>query len=314
MNPRSLLCLLGAGWLLVAPTIAFAKIERHVTRSFDVQSGGTLTIRTEGGGIKVEPSNGTVVKIDVLQRIDASSDAEADELLKKLTLTFEQSGSNVSSTAQYDGDRPHSWFSHSWPPVQCEYVVTVPASYGADLKSSGGGITVGDLTGRVVAHTSGGGLHFGHITGDIAGQTSGGGITIEACNGAVDVDTSGGGITTGPITGSAKLNTSGGGISVREVAGSVHARTSGGPIEISISGAVTNDSTFTTSGGGITLRVDSQARFNVDAHTSGGSVHSKLPVTVQGEIKPERLVGTVNGGGPTLTLRSSGGGINLLPR
>jgi len=35
---------------------------------------------------------------------------------------------------------------------------------------------------------------------------------------------------------------------------------------------------------------------------------------VQGEIKPERLVGKVNGGGPTITLRSSGGGISIVPR
>jgi len=313
MPKHALLVLLGAGCLLLLPNLLSAKIERHVTRSFDVQPDGLLTIRTDGGGIKVESSPGNTVKIDVVERIDASSDSAADELLKKLNLTFEQNGSEVSSAAKYEGGRV-SWFHLSWPPVQCEYVVTVPASFNVNLKTSGGGITVGDLHGRVVAQTSGGGLRFGHITGEITGNTSGGGITVESCTGDVAVDTSGGGITTGPISGKAKLNTSGGGITVHEVAGPVQAHTSGGPIEISMAGPVTSDSSFDTSGGGITLRIDPQAKFNLNAHTSGGRVHSKLPVEVQGEIKPERLVGKVNGGGPTITLRSSGGGISIVPR
>ncbi len=304
--------LVGLGWLFAAPVILNAKIERTVEKSFTVQPGGTLKVETDGGGIKVTPGSGNAVKITVKQRIDASTDAEADEMLKHLTLTLEQQGNDVTAIAEYVGERTSSWFHWgSWPPVQCEFSVTVPATYNVDLKTSGGGITVGDLAGKVQARTSGGGLEFGRIAGTIDGHTSGGGISVESCTGDVNVHTSGGGIHLGPIGGNAQVHTSGGGITIKEITGVVSAHTSGGPIEASFSGPLKGDCELSTSGGGITVHVDPKSDFNLDARTSGGGVSCKLPITVVGEIKPGHLSGTVNAGGHELKLRSSGGGIHI---
>jgi hypothetical protein len=51
--------------------------------------------------------------------------------------------------------------------------------------------------------------------------------------------------------------------------------------------------------------------FRLDASTSGGSVQAAgLTITIeQGGLKKSRLAGAVNGGGPSLKLRSSGGDI-----
>lgn len=304
--------LVGIGWLFAAPMVLDARIERSVEKTFTVQPGGTLKVETMGGGIKVEPGAGNLVKIEVKQRINASNDAEADELLKHLTLTFDQQGADVTAIAKYESDRPSSWFHFgSWPPVQCEFIVTVPATYSVDLKTSGGGIAVGDLTGKVVARTSGGGLEFGNIKGNIDGHTSGGGIRVKGCTGDVAVHTSGGGIHLGPVSGNAQVHTSGGGISIEEIAGVVSAHTSGGPIDVTFSGPLKGDCEFSTSGGGIVVHVDPSSDFNIDARTSGGGVTTKLPVTVQGEIARNRLVGKVNAGGHELKLRTSGGGIRI---
>lgn len=305
--------LVGLGLLCFGPVVLQAKIERTVEKTFTVQPAGTLTVETMGGAIKVETGPGNVVKIEVKERINASTDAEADEMLKHLTLTLEQQGNDVTAAARYDDERASSWFhSGSWPPVQCEFTVTVPARYNVDLKTSGGGISVGDLTGAVVAHTSGGGLRFGRITGTVDGHTSGGGISLEACTGDVSVHTSGGGIHLGPVGGNAEVHTSGGGISIKGIAGVVKAHTSGGPIDVAFAGPLKGDCEFSTSGGGITVHVDPKSDFNLDAHTSGGGVRCELPVTVVGEIKPSRLVGKVNAGGHELKLRSSGGGIRVV--
>ncbi len=304
---------LGLGLLLAASPALSAKIERTVEKTFTVQPGGTLKVETSGGGIKVEPGSGKEVKIQVKQRIDATTDAEADDLLKHLTLTMEQTGNDVTAIAKYDGEQKSSWFHFgSWPPVQCEFTVTVPATYNADLKTSGGGIAVGDLTGKIVTRTSGGGLRFGRITGSVDGHTSGGGIHLEACSGDVNVHTSGGGIHLGPVGGNAQVHTSGGGITIKEIAGVVNAHTSGGPIDVSFSGPLKGDCEFSTSGGGITVHVDPKSDFNLDAGTSGGGVNCRVPVTVTGEIKRNQIVGKVNGGGHELRLRTSGGGIRVL--
>jgi len=305
--------LVGLGLFFLGPLVLHAKIDRTVEKTFAVQPGGTLKAQTMGGGIKVEPGAGDTVKVVVRERIDASTDAEADAILKNLTLTLEQQGNDVTAIAHYEGDRPSSWLHWgNWPPVQCEFTITVPAKYNVDLRTSGGGITVGDLTGTVEAYTSGGGLHFGKITGTVNGHTSGGGIDLEACSGDVEVHTSGGGIHLGPVGGNAKVHTSGGGISIKGVAGVVNAHTSGGPIDVAFTGPLQGDCEFDTSGGGITVRVDPKSSFQLDAHTSGGGVHCDLPVTVVGEIKPNRLSGPVNGGGHLLKLRTSGGGIRVV--
>jgi len=287
--------LVGLGLFFLGPVLLHAKIERTVDKTFAVQPGGTLKVETAGGGIKVEPGAGDAVKVEVKERIDASTDAEADEILKHLTLTLEQQGNDVTAVARYEGERTSSLFHWgNWPPVQCEFTVTVPAKYNVALKTSGGGISVGDLTGTV------------------EGRTSGGGISLEACSGDVEVHTSGGGIHLGPVGGNAQVFTSGGGISIKGIAGVVKAHTSGGPIDVAFSGPLQGDCEFATSGGGITVHVNPKSDFDLDAHTSGGGVHCDLPVTVVGDVKPSRLAGKVNGGGHLLKLRSSGGGIRVV--
>ncbi len=307
-----LFVLIGFGWLFATPLVLDAKIERTVDKTFTVQPGGTLRIETNGGGIKVEPGAGNTVAIHVTQRINASTDAEADEMLKHLELTFEQQGNDVTAIAKYEGGRSSSWFHWGGGSgVQCEFKVTVPSTYNVNLKTSGGGITVGDLTGRVETRTSGGGLHYGKITGSIDGHTSGGGIRLEACTGDVKLHTSGGGIHLGPVTGNAEVSSSGGPISIEGIGGTVKAHTSGGGVDVAFSGPLKGDCDISSSGGGIRVKVDPKSDFDLDARTSGGGVHTNLPVTVQGEVGRGKLVGRVNAGGHLLKVHTSGGGIHI---
>jgi len=52
-------------------------------------------------------------------------------------------------------------------------------------------------------------------------------------------------------------------------------------------------------------------KLNLDAKTSGGRVHTDFPVTVRGEISRRMLKAELNGGGPELYLRTSGGSIHI---
>jgi hypothetical protein len=55
------------------------------------------------------------------------------------------------------------------------------------------------------------------------------------------------------------------------------------------------------------------AGFELDASTSGGDVRAEgLTITIaKGGVGKSRLAGSVNGGGPILKLRSSGGDISV---
>lgn len=294
--------------LAFAPVAAFAAIERVVEKTFSVNGPGVIRVETHGGGIRVETSRDPAVKVTARQTIRAKTEAEADELLKKLELTMEQAGNDVRVVARYER-QPAGFRLSGWPPVGVEFVVAVPEAFSADVRTSGGSIVVGDLKGTVTARTSGGGIKVGNVGGSVEARTSGGGITVAAAGGAVDLQTSGGSISAGRIAGPAKLNTSGGNIAIESAANVVTAHTSGGSITAKIAGPVLADCTLSTSGGNVRVTVPAAAAFNLDASASGGGVDAKgLTLTMEKSSRGQ-LVGAVNGGGPKVKLRTSGGGV-----
>lgn len=299
-----------AGLFVASVAVASAAIERVVEKSFTVGGAGLLKIETQGGSIKVQPSSDSVVKITARQSIKASSESEADELLKGLELTFDQSGNNVSAVARYEGQKERGWFK-SWPPVQVSFTVSVPAAFAAELKTSGGEIAVGDLQGKLMARTSGGSLKFGNMGGEVEGSTSGGSITLGSASGPVVLNTSGGSINVGRVTGTAKLSTSGGNIRIESASGMVRASTSGGSIRAGIDGQLSDDSSLTTSGGSVRVTVNKGVKFNLDASTSGGGVDVSGFSFESVSQSRSKAVGRVNGGGPQLKVRSSGGSVSV---
>ena len=309
LSPRFLLA---TGLLAASALVAHAKIERSVEKTFTVQAGGKLRLETQGGEIRVMPGSDGVVKITARERIRANTDAEADEILKKLDLDFVQTGNDVTATSKYER-QPMGFHFGTWPPVQVDFIVTVPASYATELRTSGGGITVGDLNGKVDARTSGGSIKLGKIGAGIDAHTSGGNVSLDGARGEVKLGTSGGNITVGRVDGPASLATSGGSIKIESVVGALNAHTSGGSIRAGVAGPLKDDCVLSTSGGSVHVVVDKAAAFRLDASTSGGSVDATgLTITLEKSSRDRsRLAGSVNGGGPLLKLRSSGGSIEV---
>ena len=93
--------------------------------------------------------------------------------------------------------------------------------------------------------------------------------------------------------------------------GAIRADTSGGSIKVFISQQPESDCKLTTSGGSITVYMESGIGVTVDAKTSGGRISTDFPVTIKGEIKHSALRAKINGGGPELYLRTSGGCIYI---
>ncbi len=301
-----------AALFAISAAVASAAIEREVEKSFAVSGAGTLHVEIQGGGIRVAVSEEPVVKVTARQKIRANSDREADELLKDLELTFEQEGNDVRVVSRYERKRTFFRFG-SWPPVNVDIVVSVPATFGTDLRTSGGGIVIGDLAGRVNARTSGGSITLGRMGGPVYARTSGGSIALDAASGPVELETSGGNVSVGRVVGAAKLSTSGGNIRIDSATNALLARTSGGNIRAAIAGPLTEDCSLSTSGGSVRVSVDKTAAFRLDASTSGGGVEVEgLSLTLEKVTSNRsRLAGDVNGGGPLLKVRSSGGGVTV---
>jgi DUF4097 and DUF4098 domain-containing protein YvlB len=113
----------------------------------------------------------------------------------------------------------------------------------------------------------------------------------------------------GKIRGDVDVKTSGGSIRVDEVSGTINAHTSGGSITAIISQQPLGDSRLTTSGGSVSASLAPSIAVDLTASTSGGRVSSEFEV--DGSVKKTRITGKVNGGGPKLVLKTSGGSVRI---
>jgi hypothetical protein len=307
----------------VALALALLSISAHaasdtVRRSFNVQPGGTLTIEADLGDLTIRTAASNQVGVEVV-RSGRATDVHDYEL------TFSQDGNNVHVRGTYE----HKWHMFDWNNLEAHYTVTVPSTYNVHLGTSGGDIRISDLHGEVVCKTSGGNVDIGSIQGDVDARTSGGNVKLAASSGKAELKTSGGDIKAGDVNGSLMARTSGGSIDIHRVAGDLVAHTSGGSIEAGdVFGSIDAESSggsiraslarqphgasrLSTSGGSITLTVASNLAMDLDAHTSGGDVTTDMPVTILGRQSDSTLNGKMNGGGPKLVLRSSGGDIKV---
>ncbi len=297
--------------VLSLPVLAQAKIVRTVEKTFTVQPGGTLHVATQGGDVRVQTGDVKEVRVTAKKTIHTNSEKEADELLEKLELNIEQKGNDVFAEAKYERN---SWGIH-WgqTPVTVDFVITVPDHFNADIHTSGGDIAIGNLTGNVRARTSGGDMKFDRIAGDLDASTSGGDVSLKEGTARAKVSTSGGDIHIDRAGGPTEVSTSGGDIVIESAEHLLSARTSGGEIHAVLTSALKDDCLLSTSGGEVHVQVVKGSGFVLDAHTSGGDVDaSGITLTIdRGGVGKSRLVGEVNGGGPRLKVRASGGDITI---
>lgn len=281
--------------VLLLPALAAADV---VERTFDVADGGRLIVDTDLGSIDVRAGSSGEVRVRV-EREARSGDDEDFEL------TFDQDG----DTVRIEGDKPDSWGWSSWKHFRVHYSIEVPSGFSVDLDTSGGNIDVASLDGDVDCRTSGGNVSLEDVGGRVDCRTSGGDVSIGRVEGSVLAKTSGGNIKIDRSGGAVVAKTSGGNVYVDEVYGSVEATTSGGNVRVRMADQPTSDCRLTTSGGKIELAIDPSVAASIDASTSGGRVNVDFPVTLSGDVRRSRLEADLNGGGPQIYLRTSGGSI-----
>lgn len=283
-----------------------------INKSFDVQPGGSITVKDVTGDFKVTGWSKNVVEITQEIRIKSFTKGEAEEIYKRAQNAIIQSGSTIRIEGDYDGNRVYNNFTISVPE---KFDVAIRTSGGdielsgtegeVDVSTSGGDIDISDTAGRTRANTSGGDLKFSDISGTVAGATSGGDIDLKDIYGQGTFTTSGGDIVLNNATDNISLNTSGGSIRVQQVSGDLGANTSGGDIHVmNISGKCS----VNTSGGDITLQDISGP---TNANTSGGDIsganfREKIHVnTSGGDIDLDNVQAEVSG-------RTSGGDVNVV--
>ena len=300
-----------------------------IEKTYSVKSGGNLTVLSEFGAIEIQTAAQDKVEVVITKESKSKSVEAVEKMLADFELAFEHEGSDVHIRGTFKQGWEH-WQKQLNRSEIC-FLVTVPQQYNVDLNTTNSGVSVADLTGDVRVRTSGGSLCFQNITGAVLGHTSGGSIETVNVAGDVQVRTSGGSIRFGAIrgfisgrtsggsikvvdcSGGTDVRTSGGGIWLGGIGKNVNARTSGGSIQAAMTTQPQSECSLRTSGGQITCTLIPDIAVDLEAKTSGGRVSTNFAVesAIQGKVPKNRLEGSINGGGPLLKLRTSGGNIHL---
>jgi DUF4097 and DUF4098 domain-containing protein YvlB len=262
--------------------------QPYLTKSLSAESIRDVYARTSGGGITVSgvPAGETRIEVYV-QPNNNRNDLSKEEIKERLKEDYELDVSVAGNTLTAIAKPKHT--NMSWKRnLSISFKIYVPKNVSTDLNTSGGGISLTNLSGTHNFSTSGGGLHLDKLSGKIRGRTSGGGITVSDTHDDINLSTSGGGIDADNCSGNLVLATSGGSINLDGLQGTIQARTSGGTVRGS---AIKGELETHTSGGSVSLR---DLSGSVDASTSGGNM----------DIEIEEL-------GKYVTVSNSGGNIQL---
>lgn len=296
-----ILVLLSMQFLAIASDV---KADPYLTKQFTLNGSGNLKVETSGSSVAVTGAGGNQVIVDMYVKLNGQEieieDAEVERELDNYNLDISQSGNTISVIVKKKNNSSRSKMNLS-------FKIQVPTEMSSKFQSSGGSISVDGLNGEQNIATSGGSIQVVNSSGYVNTHSSGGSFRLENFEGNVDVQTSGGSIKVNQLTGDLKVSTSGGSVNIADINGSISANTSGGSIRAELSN-VEKELTMKSSGGSITAVVPDGLGLDLDL--SGGRVNSKFS-NFSGEVKKDRILGKINGGGVPVTMQSSGGSINL---
>lgn len=133
-------------------------------------------------------------------------------------------------------------------------------------------------------------------------------------NADVSFTTVNGGIEVTGLGGRINAETTNGGVVARNVTGAIDASTTNGGVEVDLAAVAEGGAKLGCTNGGITLRLPHDARASISASVTNGGIDTgglRLETT---ESSRRRLVGRLNGGGPSIRLEGTNGGISINSR
>lgn len=318
------------------------------SKEFQVEGLSSLQLETHAGDIQLIGHDENIIKVEVIVSVrrwstlflteEFLADFELDDEI--MDLKFKQTGSNLLILG-----RPHilnfyNWFNYH----KISFRAFLPKTINAISKTYGGNIFLNNVEGVHQFTTWGGNMFIKDSKGTLNGKTMGGKIEIDNCDAKIDVKTMGGNISLIENKGEINLKTMGGNINISNNKGNVYVKTAGGNItgsgnwgDLKCITAGGNIRFFdaegnigaTTMGGNVSVDMRSVKDY-LWLDTRGGNINVNLNLN-QGlnlDLSGHRLVvpdlqnfdgyrsrsqinGKINGDGPSVKIKTSGGRIRL---
>ena len=281
--------------------LAFAQ-SPVASQEFTVGDYAEVEVSTSGGRIEVIGKSTTKVTVNAIAYVSGRRSSNAN--LDNWSITIEEIQGKIVAKAEKESNM--GWL-RGGNNVRIAFEIETPVNTELNARTSGGSVSIENLSGNQYARTSGGSMDANNIQGNVEMRTSGGAIRLENIEGQAEVATSGGSIRAKKVTQGLKARTSGGSLNLQEISGSLEARTSGGSIEVLLINPIEYIE-VSTSGGNVTVEVPENLGY--DLELMGSRVRTELR-NFTGSSSRDAIKGAMNGGGIPLKARTSGGSVSL---
>jgi len=321
--------------------------EPLITKPLSNESIKDVEVQTSGGSISVSGVAVSEARIEVYvspnnNRNNLSKEEIQQRLNELYDLNISVANNKLTATAKRK-QKLDDWKKS----LNISFRVFVTKDVSTDLSTSGGSISLTNLSGKQNFSTSGGSLDVDNVSGNIDGRTSGGSINVENSKDDIELSTSGGSIEAKNCNGKLRLNTSGGSLELKDLKGEIRATTSGGSIHgKNIEGELISHTSggsiyFTdlacsletsTSGGNIDVAMKELGKY-IKISNSAGNIDLQLPKgkgvdldlsadkiktdhleNFNGKLSEEEVNGKLNGGGVSVRVDAGSGRISLALR
>lgn len=253
-------------------------------KTYRVGGRPALAVHTDDGSVTVETWNRPAIGVRIV-----TSGLKIGP--RGLRVSDEANGDRVTIEAH----EPRWSFSIGSTLRSIRVNVSVPRGTDLDIGTGDGSVVLDHTEGPTRIRTGDGSITAQGVKGDLGFQTGDGTIHGTDLEGRLVAETGDGSIR---ISGSfTKLD-------VETGDGSIDAAAETGP-------GPRTGWRFVTGDGSLVLRIPEDFKADLDAHTGDGGISLDFPIEVSGTFTHTTVQGTLNGGGPSLQLKSGNGSIRL---
>ena len=253
-----------------------------------------LHVKLDSGAVRVQGAAQQDITYVIRIRSTSSDEQQARRQFEAYKINASSHGDNANISAEWQGS--HNRICSG------EFVITVPRNLEfARLETSGGGVSVNGIAGRVEAESGGGKIRLDDIGGSVRAETGGDSIDIGTVGGDLRLETGGGKISIANAKGKVEASTGGGNILLASSDQSATLEAGGGNIEVKRCGG---NLKVSTGGGNIDL---GDIAGTVELETGGGSIRLS---SAKGMVRAETGAGRIElNGVPAARVETGAGGI-----
>lgn len=261
-------------------------------REFQVGAGGQLLAEVGDMDLDVRTADVSSARVRVIAR---ARDLElAREEYERQRFTAETRGGDLRIETR---EERRDWSSREWRErggVSFVAEITIPRRFDLDLETGDGDIRIGEIEGDVLLDTGDGDIWIEGATGSRMSFHTGDGDMVVRRLEADEIE----------------LRTGDGDLLLARISGALSATTGDGDVELDIERFA--GATIRTGDGDVSVRADASIRAEVEIE--GEDLEVSRPFQISGRLSRRHLSGTLNGGGPRLSVRTGDGSVSLRAR